>query len=68
MWTLGDGTRPSARTSRHGPGPSPKARSTSAGFSLIEAAGLAAALGWAARVTAAVHLPVEVRALAGFAA
>jgi hypothetical protein len=37
-------------------------------FSLIEAADLDAALGWAARVTAAIHAPIEVRPLAGFAA
>ncbi|UOX92865.1 YciI family protein [Amycolatopsis sp. FBCC-B4732] len=50
------------------PGPFAEGKEHLGGFSLIEAADLTAALGWAARVTAAVHLPVEVRALAGFAA
>ncbi|WP_225440016.1 YciI family protein [Amycolatopsis eburnea] len=48
-------------------GPFAEGKEHIGGFYLIEAADLAAALGWAARVTAAIHAPIEVRALAGFA-
>ena len=49
-------------------GPFAEGREHLGGFYLIEAADLDAALGWAARVTAAIHAPIEVRPLAGFAA
>jgi hypothetical protein len=49
-------------------GPFAESKEHLGGFYLIEAADLGAALGWAARVTAAIHAPIEVRALAGFAA
>jgi hypothetical protein len=49
-------------------GPFAEGKEHVGGFYLIEAADLDAALGWAARVTAAIHAPIEVRSLAGFAA
>ena len=49
-------------------GPFAESKEHIGGFYLIEADDLDAALGWAARVTAAIHAPIEVRALAGFAA
>ncbi len=49
-------------------GPFAESKEHIGGFYLIEADGLDAALRWAARVTAAIHAPIEVRALAGFAA
>lgn len=49
-------------------GPFAESKEHIGGFYLIEADGLDAALTWAARVTAAIHAPIEVRALAGFAA
>jgi hypothetical protein len=49
-------------------GPFSESKEHVGGFYLIEAADLDAALGWAARVTAAIHAPIEVRPLAGFAA
>ncbi|MFJ7219314.1 YciI family protein [Amycolatopsis sp. NPDC098790] len=49
-------------------GPFAESKEHIGGFYLIEADDLDAALGWAARVAAAIHAPIEVRALAGFAA
>lgn len=48
-------------------GPFSESKEHIAGFYLIEAADLDAALGWAGRVTAVIHAPIEVRPLAGFA-
>ncbi|MBE8525065.1 hypothetical protein ILP97_47610 [Amycolatopsis sp. H6(2020)] len=48
-------------------GPFAEGKEHIGGFYLIEATDLDAALRWAARVTAAIHAPIEVRALAGFA-
>jgi hypothetical protein len=48
-------------------GPFSEGKEHLGGFYLIEAADLVAALGWAGRVTAAIHAPIEVRPLAGFA-
>ncbi|WP_326959558.1 YciI family protein [Amycolatopsis sp. NBC_01286] len=49
-------------------GPFAEGREHLGGFYLIEAGDLDAALGWAARVTAAITVPIEVRPLAGFEA
>jgi hypothetical protein len=48
-------------------GPFTESKDHLGGFYLIEAADLDAALGWAARVTAAITVPIEVRPLAAFA-
>ncbi|TQM37141.1 YciI family protein [Pseudonocardia cypriaca] len=48
-------------------GPFAESKDHLGGFYLIEAADLDAALGWAAKVTAAIGVPIEVRPLAGFA-
>jgi hypothetical protein len=48
-------------------GPFAESKDHLGGFYLIEAADLDAALGWAARITAAIRVPIEVRSLAGFA-
>ncbi|OLS98691.1 hypothetical protein BJF90_40825 [Pseudonocardia sp. CNS-004] len=48
-------------------GPFAESKDHLGGFYLIEAADLDAALGWAAKVTAAIRVPIEVRPLAGFA-
>ena len=48
-------------------GPFAESKDHLGGFYLVEAADLDAALGWAARVTAAIGVPIEVRPLAGFA-
>ena len=46
-------------------GPFVEAKEHIAGFYIIEAADLDAALGWAARVTRAIAAPIEVRPFAG---
>ena len=48
-------------------GPFVEAKEHIAGFYLIEAADLDAALGWAAKVTAAIDTPIEVRPLVAYA-
>jgi hypothetical protein len=48
-------------------GPFTESKDHLGGFYLIEAPDLDAALGWAARVTAAIKVPIEVRPLADFA-
>lgn len=47
-------------------GPFAEAKEHIAGFYVIEAPDLDAALGWAARVTAIVHAPIEVRPFADY--
>lgn len=49
-------------------GPFAESRDHLGGFYIIESADLDAALGWAAKVTAAIHAPIEVRPFAAFAA
>jgi hypothetical protein len=49
-------------------GPFAESREHLGGFYLIEAEDLDVALAWAARVTAAISVPIEVRPLAGFEA
>jgi hypothetical protein len=48
-------------------GPFAESKDHLGGFYVIEAADLDAALGWAARVTACIDAPIEVRPFAGFA-
>jgi hypothetical protein len=48
-------------------GPFAESKDHLGGFYLIEAADLDAALGWAAKVTACIKVPIEVRPLADFA-
>jgi hypothetical protein len=48
-------------------GPFVESKEHLGGFYLIEAADLDAALAWAARVTAAINTPIEVRPFAAFA-
>lgn len=48
-------------------GPFAESKEHLGGFYIIEAEDLDAALGWAARVTAAIKVPIEVRPFAGFA-
>jgi hypothetical protein len=48
-------------------GPFTESKDHLGGFYLIEAADLDAALGWAAKVTATIKVPIEVRPLADFA-
>lgn len=49
-------------------GPFAEGKEHLGGFYLIEAEELDAAVAWAARVTAAITVPIEVRPLAGFEA
>ncbi|MEV6448163.1 YciI family protein [Amycolatopsis sp. NPDC051716] len=49
-------------------GPFAEVKEHLGGFYLIEAEDLDAAVAWAARVTAAISVPIEVRPLAGFEA
>jgi hypothetical protein len=48
-------------------GPFAESKEHLGGFYVIEAEDLDAALGWAAKVTAAIQVPIEVRPFAGFA-
>ena len=48
-------------------GPFAESKEHLAGFYVIEAEDLDAALGWASKVTAAINAPIEVRPFAGFA-
>jgi hypothetical protein len=48
-------------------GPFAETKEHIAGFYIIEAEDLDAALGWASKVTAAINAPIEVRPFAGFA-
>jgi hypothetical protein len=48
-------------------GPFAESKEHLAGFYIIEAEDLDAALGWASKVTAAINAPIEVRPFAGFA-
>jgi hypothetical protein len=48
-------------------GPFVESKEHLAGFYVIEAGDLDAALAWAAKVTAAIGMPIEVRPFAGFA-
>jgi hypothetical protein len=48
-------------------GPFAESKDHLGGFYLIEAADLDVALGWAAKVTACINVPIEVRPLADFA-
>lgn len=48
-------------------GPFAESKDHLGGFYLIEAADLDAALGWAAKVTACIKVPIEVRPFAAFA-
>ena len=48
-------------------GPFAESKDHLGGFYLIEAADLDAALGWAAKVTACIDVPIEVRPFAAFA-
>jgi hypothetical protein len=48
-------------------GPFAESKEHLAGFYIIEAEDLDAALGWASKVTAAIDAPIEVRPFAGFA-
>ncbi|MBE8519223.1 hypothetical protein ILP97_17155 [Amycolatopsis sp. H6(2020)] len=48
-------------------GPFAESKDHLGGFYVIEAADLDAALGWAAKVTAAIRVPIEVRPFAAFA-
>lgn len=48
-------------------GPFAESKEHLGGFYLIEAADLDVALGWAAKVTSAIKVPIEVRPLADFA-
>lgn len=48
-------------------GPFAESKEHLGGFYLVDAADLDAALGWAARVSAAIGMPIEVRALADHA-
>jgi hypothetical protein len=47
-------------------GPFAESKEHLGGFYVIEAADLDAALGWAAKVTAAINVPIEVRPFAAF--
>lgn len=57
------GTRGQIRTTD---GPYAETKEQLGGFYIIEADDLDAALGWASRVTAAIHTPIEVRPFAEF--
>jgi hypothetical protein len=48
-------------------GPFAESKDHLGGFYIIQAADLDAALGWAAKVTAAIRSPIEVRPFAAFA-